>query len=123
MTAAAALDLTPLAGVWRKTNEDLQWIDRLVIRIDDGKAVVRVFGSAPPSRPNWGESPAEAVYANAVDSSTAMALVTRYSFDECDIDVEVNGNIGLLVVGTFIRWHGGTRSDAFTREFFYRSDA
>ncbi len=119
---SAALDLTPLAGVWRKTNEAPQWIDRLVVRIDDGNAVVRIFGSAPPSRPDWGESPAEAVYTNATDLSTATAFLARYAFDECEVDVEANANLGLLVVATFVRWHGGQRSDAFTREFFYRSD-
>jgi hypothetical protein len=119
---ATALDLAPLAGVWRKTNAEPQWIDRLVVRIDDGHAVVRVFGSAQPSPGDWGESRAEAVYANAVDSPTASALVVRYTFDDCDVDVEANVNLGLLVVATFIRWHDSVRSDAFTREFFYRSD-
>jgi len=116
------LDLTPLAGVWRKTNEGPQWIDRVVVRIDDGQAVVRVFGSAPPSRHDWGESRAETTYANAVDSPKASALLVRYAFDDCDVDVEANVNLGLLVVATFVRWHDGPRSDAFTREFFYRSD-
>jgi hypothetical protein len=118
----AALDLAPLAGVWRKTNEDQQWIDRVVVRIDDGNAVVRIFGSAPPSPPDWGESRAETLYASATDSSSASALMTRYAFDDCDVDVEANANLGLLVVATFIRWRDGLRSDAFTREFFYRSD-
>lgn len=117
-----ALDLAPLAGDWRKANEALQWIDRVVVRIDDGDVVVRVFGSSPPSRQDWGESRAEVIYANAIDSKTASALMTRYSFDDCDVDVEANANLGLLVVATFIRWREGARSDAFTREFFYRSD-
>lgn len=117
-----ALDLAPLAGVWRKTNEAPQWIDRVVVRIDDGNAIVRVFGSAPPSRNDWGESPAEAIYASFVDSSTASALMARYTFDDCDVDVEANVNLGLLVVATFVRWRDGLRSNAFTREFFYRSD-
>jgi len=118
----SALDLAPLAGDWRKTNESPQWIDRVVVRIDAGDAVVRVFGSAPPARNDWGESRAETFYANAVDSSTASAFLTRYSFDECDVDLEANVNLGLLVVATFVRWRDGARSDGFTREFFYRSD-
>lgn len=119
---SAALDPTPLAGVWRKTNEAPQWIDRVVVHIDDGNAIVRIFGSAPPSPPDWGESRAETIYASAADSASASALVTRYAFDDCDVDVEANANLGLLVVATFIRWRDGIRSDAFTREFFYRSD-
>ena len=117
-----ALDLAPLAGVWRKTNEAPQWIDRVIVRIDDGAPVIRVFGSDAPSPADWGESRAEIVYANAPDSTTASALMTRYSFDDCDVDVEANVNLGLLVVATFIRWREGARSDAFTREFFYRSE-
>jgi hypothetical protein len=116
------LDLAPLAGTWRKTNEAPQWIDRVVVRIDDGAPVVHVFGSAAPSPSNWGESRAEIVYANAVDSKTTSALMTRYSFDDCEVDLEANVNLGLLVVATFIRWREGARSDAFTREFFYRSE-
>ena len=118
---SATVDLTPLAGVWHKTNEAPQWIDGLVVRIDDENVVVRIFGSAPLSRPDWGEAPADAVYTSATDPSTATALLARYAFDECDVDVEANANLGLLVVATFVRWHGGPRSDAFTREFFYRS--
>jgi len=117
-----ALDLTPLTGTWRKTNEAPQWIDRVVVRIDDGAPVVRVFGSSAPSPADWGESRAETVYANAVDSKTASALMTRYSFDDCEVDFEANVNLGLLVVATFVRWRDGARSDAFTREFFYRSE-
>jgi hypothetical protein len=116
------LDLTTLAGVWHKTNEAPQWIDRVVIRGDNGNAVVRIFGSDPPSPPDWGESHAETLYASSPDSSSASALVTRYALDDCDVDVEANANLGLLVVATFIRWRDGLRSDAFTREFFYRSD-
>jgi len=118
----AALDLSTLAGVWHKTNEAPQWIDRVIIRDEDGNAVVHIFGSAPPSPPDWGESRAETLYASAAGSSSASALVTRYAFDDCDVDVEANANLGLLVVATFIRWRDGVRSDAFTREFFYRSD-
>jgi hypothetical protein len=117
----SALDATPLAGLWRKTNEGPHWIDHVVVRIEDGAPVVRVFGSAAPSPADWGEARAEVVYANAVDSKTASALMTRYSFDDCEVDVEANVNLGLLVVATFVRWRGGVRSDAFTREFFYRS--
>lgn len=119
---SAAIDLSPLAGVWHKTNEAPQWIDRVVVRIDGENAVVRIFGSAPPSRPDWGEAPAEAIYTSVADPSAATALLARYAFDECDVDVEANANLGLLVVATFVRWHGGPHSDAFTREFFYRSD-
>jgi len=118
----AALDLSTLAGVWKKTNEAPQWIDRVIIRDDDGNAVVRIFGSAAPSPPDWGESRAETLYASTPSSSSASALVTRYAFADCDIDVEANANLGLLVVATFIHWRDGLRSDAFTREFFYRSD-
>ncbi len=115
------LDLTPLAGDWHKTNEASQWIDRVVVRIEDGAAFVRVFGSAPPSRTDWGEARAETIYAQPAQSSTASALLARFAFDECEVDVEANANLGLLVVATFVRWHGGASSDTFTREFFYRS--
>ena len=83
---SAPLDLSPLSGHWRKTNEEPQWIGRIVIRPEGGGAVVRIFGSAPPSPPDWGESRAEAIYATAAHSSTAAALVARYAFDDCDVD-------------------------------------
>jgi hypothetical protein len=119
----ATLDPAPLAGDWRKTNEGPQWIDRVVIRIVDGEAIVRVFGSAPPSPSEWGEARAETIYANAIDSQTGSALLARYAFDDCEVDLEANVNLGLLVVATFVRWRHGSYSDAFTREFFYRSGA
>jgi hypothetical protein len=109
------MDLSPLLGTWRKTNDGANWIDALVIR-GDGDGVVASVN-------DWGEARSEAVYASATDASRASAFHARYALADADVDVEANANLGLLVVATFVRWRDGVRSNGFTREFFYRSDA
>jgi hypothetical protein len=116
------IDLSPFAGTWRKTSDAEQWIDRLAVRIDGGALQVRVFGSAPPSPPDWGSVQAAAIYAAGIDAARGMAFVARYALDECDVELEANVNLGLMVTATFVRWKRGGRANAFTREFFYRSE-
>lgn len=115
------IDLSPFAGSWRKTNEAPQWIERVETRVDGDALQVRVFGSDPS---DWGERRAAAVFATPADLTKGTAFLAHYELPDAEVDVEANVNLGLMVVATWVRWKEGIdRSNAFTREFFYRSEA
>jgi hypothetical protein len=58
----------------------------------------------------------------ATGDSRAGAFAAHYRFDDFDVEVQANLNLGLLVVATFVTFRtAGPLSDRFTREFFYRT--
>jgi hypothetical protein len=111
------------AGSWKKTNEKQQWIDSLIVESEGDDLYVTIFGSQPPSPASWGRARAETIYSGSIASGDARAgaFAIRYCFDEFDVEVQANLNLGLLVVATFVRFReAGALHDRFTREFFYR---
>ena len=113
-----------LAGSWKKTNDKQQWIDSLIVDTEGDALYVTIFGSAPPSPPSWGRKRAEVLYSGGIGTgdTRAGAFTTHYRFDDFDVEVQANLNLGLLVVATFVTFrHSGPLSDRFTREFFYRA--
>lgn len=113
-----------LDGRWLKSNDKPQWIESLDVDTIDGETFVSIRGSAAPSPREWGRVRCASVYASAPDTSSATAggFLARYSFDDCDVDVQANYNLGLLVVATFVTFRNpGAHANRFTREFFYRA--
>jgi hypothetical protein len=113
------------AGTWKKTNEKPQWIDSLIVETEGDDLYVTIFGSSAPSPSSWGRAKALTIYSGGIATGAARAgaFATRYRFEEFDVDVQANLNLGLLVVATFVRFREpGALHDRFTREFFYRAD-
>lgn len=111
------------AGAWKKTNEKPQWIDSLNVETSGDDVYVTIFGSSPPSPRSWGRAKAETIYSGGIATGDARAgaFTTGYRFDDFDVEVQANLNLGLLVVATFVRFREtGALYDRFTREFFYR---
>ncbi len=114
-------------GRWFKTNDKLQWIERLEIDSDTeaGATYVHIHGGAAPSPADWGRVRCDAVFANAADTSSARAggFIAHYDLDGMRVEVQANYNLGLLVVATFVNFETpGALSDRFTREFFFREE-
>ena len=111
------------AGAWKKTNEKTQWIDSLIVETEGDDVYVTIFGSSPPSPSSWGRARAETIYSGGIATGDARAgaFATRYRFEDFDVEVQANLNLGLLVVATYVRFReAGALHDRFTREFFYR---
>jgi hypothetical protein len=122
----APLDLEPFIGTWEKTNEKPgQWIRRVEIaREGSDQIAVRLWGGDAPSPSDWGTAAANALFANAITSSTGAAFITRYDFGFLHSEIQGNVNLGLLVLAGFHRFRDGSgRSDLFTREFFRKAQA
>ena len=112
-----------LAGSWKKTNDKAQWIDSLIVDTVGDDLYVTIFGSSSPSPQSWGRVRAEVLYSGGIGTgdSRAGAFAANYRFDDFDVAVQANLNLGLLVVATFVTFrNAGPLSDRFTREFFYR---
>jgi len=112
-------------GRWFKTNDKLQWIERLEIDSDTdaGETYVQIHGGAAPSPADWGRVRCDLLFANAADTANARAggFIAHYDFDDMRVEVQANYNLGLLVVATFVNFKTpGALSDRFTREFFFR---
>lgn len=123
---AGPLDLEPFLGSWEKTNEKPgQWIRRVEIaRSGDDNIAIRLRGGDAPSPDDWGSASADALFANAITSSTGAAFIARYDFGFMQSELQGNVNLGLLVLAGFNRFSDGSgRSDIFTREFFHRVSA
>lgn len=114
-----------MAGTWQKTNGTPQWIDSLIVDVEDDRLFVTVFGSAWPSPPDWGRVRAGAVFGASVAdaASPAGGFIAHYRFDGMHVELQANLNLGLLVVATFVTFtEPGEFSDRFTREFFFRAN-
>lgn len=123
ITSPAPLDLEPYLGMWEKTNEKPgQWIRRVTITRDGASNIaVHLWGGDAPSPQDWGASPADALFANAINASTGAGFIVRYDLGFLQSEMQGNVNLGLLVLAGFNRFRDGSeRSDIFTREFFHR---
>src|SRR5262245_59839330 len=117
-----ALDLSPLLGLWQKTNEGAQAVRSLEIAPSGDGLLVRTVGDATPWPAMWGAVRAESLYSAAIDEPTAAAFIARYDLGTVDVEMQANLNLGLLVVACFHRFKDGSaRADRFTREFFYHA--
>jgi hypothetical protein len=120
----ARIESEVMDGRWLKTNDKLQWIESLEIDTADGETFIRVHGGMPPSPADWGRVRCDAVFANAPDTSSARAggFMAHYDFEDLQVEVQANYNLGLLVVATFVDFkHPSSLSNRFTREFFFRA--
>ena len=118
--AGGPLDLSPLLGDWVNTYTGSGGIVRVLLTAGGG-LTVRAFGAGPAGPVDWGEVPAETLYADGLRSRRGMAFTARYDFGFMQIHLQANQNLGLLVVAGFNRFTDGSgRSDYFSREFYHR---
>jgi hypothetical protein len=115
------LDPAPFAGTWINTNDSaLHKIARVVLTTRDGLLLVHAYGDCSPELCDWGEVDA-AVFADSIDSLTAMSFSAIYDFGFMETYLQANLKHGTLVIASCNRFRDSSgRSDYYTREFFYR---
>lgn len=109
-------------GRWRKTNDKPQWIEWLDVETVGDETFIHLRGGLAPSPADWGRVKCDTLIANAPNTydATAGALIAHYDFDDMQVEVHANINLGLLVVATFVTFRTpGEYADRFTREFFW----
>lgn len=114
-----------MAGTWLKTNDQPNWISRVVVETNGGELWVEIWGEQPPAPPAWGRVKASRLYAGRPASGDAHAggFIAFFELEGMAIELQANLNLGLLVVATFVRFtEPGPYADRFTREFFFRAE-
>jgi hypothetical protein len=119
----APLRLDAMLGDWINTNPGSRGIVRVVVEARGGGLAIRAFGAGSPPR-DWGETAAEALYADGARSDHGMAWTARYDFGFLESHLQGNVNQGLLIVAAFNRFTDGSgRSSYFSREFYRHGNA
>ena len=116
--ARTVLDLSPFTGEWINTNEGPREIDRVFVRVNQGRMYLRVCGNLHPGGADWGEVEVVDVYADPANMSHGVSFVAHYQLEPVRVEVGVNLNQGLLVMAMFNSWNNGDGSNYFAREFF-----
>lgn len=117
----AAFRLEALLGTWVNTNPAGPGIAKLIVSQEQGKPLVRIFGSGSSSLMDWGKVPVESIYAKDVNSAEPMAFDARYDLGFMEVHVQANFSLGLLVLACFNNFKDRTgRVNYFSREFFHR---
>jgi hypothetical protein len=116
------LDLDGLLGAWLNTDDgSLGGVLRFEIGEREGGLLVRGIGAGHPDPYEWNEVEARA-FAPSVADARAWAFNCRFEFGELATDVSAYNKQGILVAAIFTSFaDGGTRSDYWTREFFFRA--
>ena len=112
------MDLSAFAGTWVNTNSGPRQVDKILLRPQGENLFVHVYGSSHPAPKAWGETSAESIYADGLNSSRGMAFLASYKFPEMNVNLGVNLNQGLLVMALFTSFEGNGQSNYFAREFF-----
>jgi hypothetical protein len=118
-----AAALRPLIGTWVNTNGATRGIEKVDLTARENKLIMRVFGVCDPSPCDWGEITAQ-LFTKEICYHEAMAFIAAYDFGFMETELLAHVKLGVLVIAKFDRFKDDSgRSNYFSREFFYRSEA
>ncbi len=120
-TGRRILDPTGLAGRWVNTNAHGRGICELAIEIDRGRVKLQPFAATATALCTRGTTEAGLVCGSDERSQIGSAFTAPYDFGACQMELQGNLNLGLLVVANFNRVGAGGY-DYFSREFYRRGD-
>lgn len=113
----------PLSGTWVNTNSASRGLSKVILAVRGGQLLVRVFGVCDPALCDWGEVSA-LLFTKSICFPEAMAFTASYDLGFMEAELLAHVKLGVLVIAKFDRFKDGSgRSNAFSREFFYRADA
>lgn len=117
--AAASLDLSTAVGDLVSATRLPGGITRVSTRQRDGVFLVRATGHKDLRPGDWGERPADGVFANAILSPSASAFIATFEGDHVRSRLQAYYALGVVTLHAFHRFaEGSGRRDYFSREFF-----
>ena len=119
------LDAAPLAGRWINTNSASNGIAELLVEVSGNLAVLKPASRRDGDWRVWGEAPIGRLHGGDIRATAAAAFTAEITVGTCDIVLQGNVNLGLLVLASFNRRHndaGPVVADYFGREFYRRAD-
>lgn len=119
----ARLDLAAFPGIWTSSDPETRGVARLDLAVRDGELLGRIWGAGANGPIDWGESRAEALYADAVTSRTGAGFLLRYDFGFLTSHVEANLKLGVAVLCVYQTFKDPSgRHGYFFREFLSGDD-
>jgi hypothetical protein len=113
----------PLLGTWSNTNTATRGIVKTVLAAKENGIVLRVFAAGSPQMVDWGETAASIFAADAL-ATEAMAFSAFYDFGFMETQLQGHVRQGVLIIAKFDRFKDDSgRSNYFSKEFFYRTEA
>ncbi len=117
-------DAAPLLGTWINTNVATTGITKAVVTPVNGDLTLRVFGAGEPEQHDWGEAKVKTVFADSIGSERAISFTAEYDFGFLETELQTNLAKGLLIITSLNTFKdGSSRSDYFSREYFYKQPA
>jgi hypothetical protein len=118
--AEAAVDPSPLRGVWHSTNRATRGIIKLILSDADGNFTVRAFGACEPSPVEWGAVAGDA-FADGVGLKAGVGFRAFYEFGFMQTALAAYLNKRILVVDAYNTFKDGSgRHNYFSRDHFYQ---
>ena len=112
------LDLSPFVGSWDNTKKDSGQLPYVELREENGILYLKAFGAYDSGLLEWGEVKCD-VFTENTYNGTAMAFITRYTFDGIDVEFTANVKLGVLVIQTYTKFNDeSNRLNYYVREFF-----
>jgi hypothetical protein len=112
------LDLSPFIGAWDNTKKDSGQLPYVEMREEGGTLYLKAFGAEDSGLMEWGEVECE-VFTENTYNGTAIAFITRYAFDDIDVEFTANVKLGVLVIQTYTKFRDESkRLNYYVREFF-----
>lgn len=113
-----SLDLAAFSGAWTSSDPQTRGVARLDLAVRDGEVLGRIWGAGANGPVDWGESRAEALYADAVTSRTGAGFLLHYDFGFLTSHVEANLKLGVAVLCVYHTFRDRSgRHGYFFREF------
>jgi hypothetical protein len=121
--ARGSIVAEPLLGAWLNTNTATRGIAKTLLTAKESEIVLRIFAAGSQQTVDWGETPASIFAADAL-ATEAMAFSAMYDFGFMETRLQGHVRQGVLIVAKFDRFKDDSgRSNYFSKEFFYRTEA
>jgi hypothetical protein len=101
-----------LLGDWVNTMPDTQWVKEFTLAEGTDGFRLRIRGAGDPA--DWGEVEADTY----LDKAGDPAFHARYDLDTRHVELAGNTGKNIIILEAFVRFAGGDRPNAFSREFF-----
>jgi hypothetical protein len=116
--AAAAPDVSGLAGVWINSNPDTNGIARMEFSDVEDQLSVRVHAVGPDGLIDWGTAPVK-LFAASPNSRATAGFTCTYDFGFAETRLQAMIMKGLIVLAQFHKFKDDSnRMNFFVREYF-----